>query len=192
VAFLVVLKAIAAAVAISLPPGPAVALCGAHLRRGVAAGARCAAGAACADFLYGILAAKGIAPLALLDPPARRALAVALGIAFGVAGILALRRARRPAPPPIPGRPFLQGCLLALAAPGVLPGYVVLHTALGIGPDAPFPLVWLGTALGCLFGWAAILLALRRFAALAPRALEYVLPVMLLAGGAGILGSAFR
>jgi threonine/homoserine/homoserine lactone efflux protein len=192
VAFLVVLKAVAAAVAISLPPGPAVALCGAHLRGGLAKGASCALGAACADALYGILAAKGIAPLALLDPPVRRALAAALGIAFAVAGVLALRRARRPAPPPISGRPCLQGCLLALAAPGVLPGYVVLHAALGLGPRAPFPLVCLGTVLGCALAWAAILVALRRLAPLAPRALEYVLPVMLLAGGAGILGSALR
>jgi threonine/homoserine/homoserine lactone efflux protein len=192
VALLVVLKAAAVAVAVSLPPGPAVALCGAHLRRGLAAGAAAALGAALADAIYGILAAKGIAPLAMLDPPVRRALAVVLGLAFGVAGILALLRARRPAPPPLPGRPFLQGLLLAIVAPGVFPAYVVLHAAVGLGPDAPFPLVCLGTAIGCALGWAAILLALCRFAAVAPRALAYVLPAMLLAGSAGILGSAFR
>ncbi|HEX5139101.1 MAG TPA: LysE family transporter [Planctomycetota bacterium] len=191
-ALLVVLKAAAAAAAISLPPGPAVALCGAHLRRGLRAGALAALGAALADVHYGLLAAKGVAPLALLDPPVRRALAVALGVAFGVAGLLAVRRARRPAPPPVSGRPFVQGLFLALAAPGVLPGYVVLHAALGIDADAPFPLVCLGTVLGCVLAWGAILLALRRLVAFAPRVIEYVLPAVLLAGSAGILGSAFR
>lgn len=188
-ALLVVLKALAAAVAISIPPGPAVALCGAHLRRGFVHGAMVALGAALADALYGVLAARGIAPLAMLDPPVRRALAALLGLGFAVAGILAFRRARRPAAPPR-GPPLVQGLLVALAAPGVLPGYVVLHAALGLGPEAPLALVCLGTVLGCVLGWLAILLALRRFAAAAPRAFAYVVPLTLLAGGAGILGSA--
>lgn len=190
---LVVLKAAVVAVAVSLPPGPAAALCGAYLRRGgFAAGAAASLGAAAADVLYGLLAAKGIAPLAMLAPPVRRALLILLAGVLGVAGALSLRGARRPRVAPPPAWPLGQGFVLALAAPGVLPAFVVLHAALGLGPDAPFPAVAFGTVLGCAAGWYGILVALRRYAAEAPRIFEYVLPAALLVGGLGILGSAFR
>ncbi len=189
---LVVLKAAVAAAAVSLPPGPAVALCGAHLRRrGTAAGAAAAFGAALADISYGLLAARGIA-LSSLEPRLRCVLGVVLAFSLGAAGIVALKRARKlPAPRPS-GSPLARGFLLALAAPGVLPAYLVLHAALGLGPRTPFGAVALGTALGCGLAWGAIVLALRRYAARAPRIFEYVLPAALLVGGLGILGSALR
>jgi threonine/homoserine/homoserine lactone efflux protein len=94
VALLVVLKAALAALAVSLPPGPAAALCGAHLHRGPAAGAAAALGAALADFLYGLLAAKGFA-LSVIEPRLRCGLALVL-------------------PSPAPSAwPFAQGFLLA-------------------------------------------------------------------------------
>lgn len=182
-----VLKAAVAALAVSLPPGPAAVLCGAHLRRGPAAGAAAALGAALADFSYGLLAVKGLA-LSVLEPRVRCAVALVLA----VAGVVALRRARRPPSPAPSAWPFAQGFLLALAAPAVLPAYVVLHAALSLGPSAPFPAVVLGTALGCGVAWGAVLLALRRYAARAPRIFRYVLPAALLVSGLGILGSALR
>jgi hypothetical protein len=128
--------------------------------------------------------------LSALEPRLRCAIGVLLALALIAAGLLAVRRGR-PAPPPSKS-PFGQGFLLALAAPGVLPAYVVLHAALGLGPGAPFAAVALGTALGCAAAWGAVLFALRRYAARAPRIFEFVLPASLLVGGLGILGSAFR
>jgi threonine/homoserine/homoserine lactone efflux protein len=174
---LMILKAALAGAAVSIPPGPAAAFVAAHARRH---GRAAALGAALGDTCHGILAAAG---LAAVGPAPRRAIALLAAVALAAAAVRALRR---PSPAET-GHPGPKAMFLALLAPGSLPAFLVLHAALGIGPGASLPLVAAGTLLGCALTWACLLLALRR---VATRVVRYAVPVLLLLGLVGALGSA--
>jgi putative LysE/RhtB family amino acid efflux pump len=135
------LKAAAAGLAVSIPPGPVAALCaGRAMRGGAGAGIVWALGAALADALHGAAAAAGAAvPL-----PVVIAGAVALGLAL---------RKRRPAA-------AAGGFLIALASPATLPALAVLYGTLGVAGHAA--IVGAGVFFGAALWWVILATAAAR------------------------------
>jgi threonine/homoserine/homoserine lactone efflux protein len=174
------LKAMAAAILVSAPPGPASALCATRtLRFGLRAGLISALGVASADIAYGMVASFGVS-LLHLPPGLRPLLALAAATLLTVIGIATLRRAlrrRRTAPsaaataerPP----PWLLGLStfgIGLSTIGTIPGFLALYAALDVRPEQGtwMPLI-AGLVVGSLLWWILLCTGIDRLRARSAR-----------------------
>lgn len=210
---LLFLTAVVIGAAISIPPGPAGAVCVTHtLKSGFRSGVWCGLGVSLGDVVYAVIAAFGVGVLDGIGSVPRRVLAGIAAVLLGVLGVrmlrpkpsarsetptagrrradAALERASRRggAPLALVGTTFL----LALATPGTLPALVALLAAFHLGTTTTdsvsgAAVIGTGVFVGGLTWWLVLVATAYRFRAGAARALPLVNGI---GGGAMIVAAA--